>query len=111
MGEARRGISVCYTTDLRPDDTLADFAAGSDLFVCEGMYGDPESLDKAVEHRHCLFTEAADIASKAAVGELWLTHFSPSLTDPAAYLHHATAIFPRTRVDGRQMTLRFPDGG
>jgi ribonuclease Z len=109
MGAPRRGLRLCYTTDLRPDDTVANFAAGSDLFICEGMYGDPAELDRAIEHRHCLFTEAADLAAKAAVGELWLTHFSPALPNPEDYLHHATAIFPRTRVDGKQITLRFPE--
>lgn len=108
-GEARRGIRLCYSTDLRPGDGLVSFAEGADLWICEGMYGDPEALDKAREHRHCLFTEAADMGKRAAVEELWLTHFSPSLTDPEAFLPGAQAIFPNTWVHKRRTTLAFRD--
>lgn len=109
LGEARRGLRLCYATDLRPSDTLADFASGSDLFICEGMYGDPALREKAVEHRHCLFGEAAAMAARADARELWLTHFSPSMPDPAAYLPHAAAIFPNVFVDKTRALLRFDE--
>lgn len=109
MGKERRGISLCYATDLRPSEQLADFASGADLFVCEGMYGNPEDRNKAVEHRHCLFTEAAQMAKQAGVGELWLTHFSPSMPDPETYLPAASAIFPNVWIHKHSTTLAFSD--
>ena len=109
MGPERKGLKLCYTTDLRPSDALADFAAGADLFVCEGMYGDPELLENALEHKHCLFTEAAGMAARAGVKELWLTHFSPSMPNPGDYLHFARGIFPKSHIDKRNTTLRFED--
>ncbi len=42
MGEERRGLKVTYTTDTRPTESIVKNAAGADLFICEGMYGDKE---------------------------------------------------------------------
>ena len=109
MGEARKGISVCYATDLRPSNSLSEFAKCSDLFICEGMYGDSEMIEKAVEHRHCLFAEAAEMAKNAAVKELWLTHFSPAMMKPDEYINNATDIFPNTKVDKKREILIFDE--
>ena len=109
MGRERKGLTVCYATDLRPSDALTEFAADSDLFICEGMYGDSELFEKAVEHRHCLFSEAAETAKKARVKELWLTHFSPSMAHPEEYIANATAIFPNTSIDKKRAVLVFEE--
>ena len=109
LGEARRGIKVSYCTDSRPPDGIVDFVKDSDLFVCEGIYGENDKLDKAIDHRHMIFCEAAEIAASAKVRELWLTHFSPSLTHPEAFLSNATDIFPKTIIgrDRMSVTLTF----
>ena len=110
LGEERRGIKLAYVTDTRPTPALPSFVEGADLLVCEGMYGSPEDLPKAVGNRHMLFSEAAEIARGGRVRELWLTHFSPSLSDTQEWLGEATQIFPNTRVGHDRMTgtLRFP---
>lgn len=111
LGEERRGIKLCYATDTRPVPDLPAFVQGADLLVCEGMYGSPEDAPKAVEKGHMIFSEAAEIARAGAVRELWLTHFSPALGDPAEWLQEATSIFPNTRVahDRMSTTLTFAD--
>lgn len=109
MGPPRQGLKLVYSTDLRPSDSLARFADGADLFICEGIYGDPEAKEKAIQHKHCLFSEAATMAAMAKVQELWLTHFSPSLTKPEDFLAGARAIFPATFIDKPSMTLTFRD--
>lgn len=98
LAEERKGIKVSYATDTRPTEELADFISDSDLFICEGMYGDNESLPKAIENRHMLFSEAALLAKKGKVKELWLTHFSPSLSEPEKYLDNAKTVFENTRL-------------
>ena len=35
MGEERKGLKVTYVTDTRPIKSIAEHAAGSDLFICE----------------------------------------------------------------------------
>ena len=111
MGEARRGLKVTYTTDTRPTKSIEVNAADSDIFICEGMYGDPEDQQKAREKKHMMFTEAAALAKSAGVGELWLTHYSPSLNDPKQYLQFARDIFPETVAakDGRSKELRYEE--
>lgn len=111
MGDARRGIKVTYTTDSRPVDSIVENAAGSDLLICEGMYGDNDKECKAKENRHMTFEEAARIARDSSVSQLWLTHYSPSLVRPADFLDRAKKIFPRTELgtDGKTVELLFKD--
>ena len=39
MGAPRKGLKVTYCTDSRPVKSISENAQGSDLFICEGMYG------------------------------------------------------------------------
>lgn len=111
LGPPRKGLKVTYCTDTRPTPSIARAATGSDLFICEGMYGDPDMLSKAEEKKHMLFTEAAQLACEAGVQELWLTHYSPAMPNPKAYRDVARAIFPNTQTprDGWCKTLTFDD--
>jgi ribonuclease Z len=105
LGKQRRGLKVSYCTDSRPVDTLAEFAMNSDLFVCEGMYGDDELMIKAQDKKHMTFREAANIAKNAKVKELWLTHFSPSMTFPREYLNNAKKVFENTFI-GQDLMIK-----
>ncbi len=111
MGEARKGIKVSYCTDSRPVEAIAVNARGADLFICEGMYGEPEKKAKAKEYRHMTFYEAAELAHKAGVQRLWLTHYSPSLTRPEEYMDKVREIFPQAVAarDGMSMELKFDE--
>lgn len=111
MGEDRRGISVTYCTDTRPTPLIEKYAADTDLLILEGMYGEREKLAKAKEHRHMMFEEAATIAAKADPRELWLTHYSPSLTRPEEYMRDVKKIFPRAHAarDGKTVELCFEE--
>lgn len=111
LGQPRKGLKVTYCTDSRPTKGIVEHAKGSDLFICEGMYGEPDKQAKAKEKKHMTFYEAAELARQADVGEMWLTHYSPSLNHPEEYLHAARRIFPRTEVcrDGRTAELLFED--
>ena len=95
LGPARTGIKVAYCTDTRPTDSIRVNAAGSDLFVCEGMYGEKDKQKKAREYKHMTFYEAAQLAKEADVKEMWLTHYSPSLNHPEEYMDEVRQIFPR----------------
>lgn len=109
LGEERPGLRVTYVTDTRPTDAVRKYAENADLFICEGMYGSDDKLAKALENQHMLFTEAAQIAKAAHAARLWLTHYSPSLDDPQAFLPLAQAIFPETEApeDLRTITLNW----
>lgn len=111
LGPERKGIKLTYCRDSRPVPSIVEAAKGSDLFICEGMYGEPGMEAKAKEHRHMTFTEAATLARNASVNELWLTHFSPSLVRPKEFVGHAREIFRNTKVykDGTAKVLEFPE--
>ena len=111
LGPARKGIKVTYCTDTRPTKEIVQQAAGSDLFICEGMYGEPEKAKKAVEYKHMTFTEAAVLAKQAQPKEMWLTHYSPSLVRPEDYMEDVRRIFPRAYPgkDGKSVTLDFEE--
>ena len=94
LGPARRGIKMTYCTDTRPTESIVAAAEGSDLFICEGMYAEPEKLVKAKQYKHMTFYEAADMAKRAGVREMWLTHYSPSLVHAENYLPQVREIFP-----------------
>ena len=111
LGAARKGLKVTYCTDTRPTESIVKHASGADLFICEGMYGEPEKQQKAKEYKHMTFYEAADMAKRAGVRELWLTHYSPSLMRPEDYMREVRKIFPNAVAarDGRSVDLLFQD--
>lgn len=111
LGPARKGIKVTYCTDTRPTESIVKNAENADLFICEGMYGEPEKAKKAVEYKHMTFTEAAGLAKKAKPREMWLTHYSPSLVRPEEYMEEVRKIFPNAwpGKDGKSVELDFEE--
>ncbi|MEG6566291.1 ribonuclease Z [Thermoanaerobacterium saccharolyticum] len=109
LSEDRKGLKVSYSTDTRPTKDLIKLVENSDLFIGEGMYGDPSDEEKAVKKYHSTFLETALVAKEANVKELWLTHFSPSLKNPDKYLKYAKDVFENSVVGFDMMTkeLRF----
>lgn len=103
LGPPRKGIKLTYTTDTRPTESILRNAKGSDLFICEGMYGEDDKIEKAKGYKHMTFREAATLARDAEVGEMWLTHYSPSLVRPDDYMDTVREIFPK---HGREKTGR-----
>ncbi len=109
LGPPRKGLKVTFTTDTRPVENIVRFAADSDLFICEGMFGEEDKRDRALDTYHMLYTEAAQMAQRAKVRRLWLTHFSPSMPDPEEFLPLAAAIFPAAECgfDGKSIDLAY----
>lgn len=104
LGPPRKGLKLTYTTDTRPTNSIWENAKDSDLFICEGMYGEKEKAAKAVEYKHMTFYEAAHLAKDAQVKEMWLTHYSPSLTRPEEYMDEVRRIFPEAKAGKDRMS-------
>ena len=111
LGPARKGLKVTYTTDTRPTESILKNAPGSDLFICEGMYGEDDKLEKAKGYKHMTFREAATLARQSQVGEMWLTHYSPSLIRPDEFMDMVREIFPKAYPgkDGKTMEMNFEE--
>ena len=112
LGPDRKGISLVFSTDTRPCETLCKYTSGADLAILEGMYAEEEKMPLAIKNHHMLFREAAEIAREAGAERLVLTHFSTSLDEPEAGLHAAEAVFPGTvaGTDGMTIRLKYPAG-
>jgi ribonuclease Z len=111
LGPDRKGLKVTYCTDSRPTESIVENATDSDLFICEGMYGEADKLAKAKEYKHMTFYEAAEMAKRANVKELWLTHYSPSTMWPEEFMKQVKGIFANAHAakDGQSVELKFED--
>lgn len=111
LGPVRKGLKLTYCTDSRPTVSMEEHAKESNLLICEGMYGEPEKEAKAREYKHMTMKEAACLAKKANVKELWLTHFSPSLVRPEEYMSGIREIFADSYAgkDGKSVDLQFEE--
>ena len=111
LGPPRKGIKVTYTTDTRPTESIAVNAKDSDLFICEGMYGEKGDVNNAVKYKHMTFEEAGTLAKRANVRTMWLTHYSPALGYPENFIGDVRKIFPESYAakDGMSTELKFED--
>jgi ribonuclease Z len=96
LGPPRPGRKLVVTGDTAPSDAIVEAAWGADLLVTEATFAD-EDRERAAETKHQTATQAAEVAQRANVGLLALTHlsnryFGPEIAD------EARAIFPETVV-------------
>lgn len=111
LGPERKGLRVTYCTDTRPVPVIAGYAKDADLMICEGMYGEKDKAAKARAYKHMTVYEAAALAQKADPKQLWLTHYSPSMTKPEIFMDEVRKIFPRAKAarDGWSLGLGFDE--
>jgi len=112
LGEERAGLSLGFVTDTRPTEELRRLVLGVDLLIAEGTYGDDADIDKAITHGHMTFRESANLAARADVGHLWLTHFSASMERPEDWRENATSEFSNVTIGraGLCGRLNFDEG-
>ena len=98
-------------TDTRPTSGLERLVSEVDLLIGEGMYGSDDDQPRAVERKHMTFREMAQLAGRAGAKQLVLTHFSPSVMEPEAFVDNAREVFAETIVgrDHFTLSLRFAD--
>lgn len=84
------GAVLAYSADTAVCEPLVRLAQGADLFLCEASYldGMPNPPDL-----HLTGGEAGEIATKAGVGRLLLTHLISAWGSEAATYDAATAAF------------------
>lgn len=111
LGDNRRGLKISFITDTRPIDSIPGFIHESDLFICEGTYGNDIDIDKAISNKHMTFSEAAMLAKNGDVKELLLTHFSTALDNPLLYIENTKDIFENVSIayDGLCKNMVYPD--
>jgi ribonuclease Z len=98
MGQPRQGRKFSFVTDSLAIPEISTHVIGSDLFICEGMFG-KDLTEDAHSKKHMTSAEAAAIAaSSSGVKKLALIHYSPRYTeyDLKQILAEAKAIFQET---------------
>ncbi|MEV0727613.1 MBL fold metallo-hydrolase [Polymorphospora sp. NPDC050346] len=81
---------ITYSSDTAPCDALIRLAHGADLFLCEASYLD--EVDNPPD-LHLTGREAGEIATKAGVGKLLLTHLVTAWGSEATTLEEAESAF------------------
>jgi ribonuclease Z len=96
LGPPRSGRKVVITGDTAPSEGIVEAAWGADVLVTEATFAD-EERDRAVETNHQTAAQAAEVAQRANVDLLVLTHLSNRYFGPEI-AEEARAIFPETVV-------------
>ena len=81
LGHSRKGRKIVFSGDTKPCETMVEFSKSADVLIHEATF-DSELEDIAIEYGHTTAAQAAMIAKKAQVENLFLTHISPR------YLNH-----------------------
>jgi ribonuclease Z len=94
LGPERAGRTVVNSGDTAPDDVLRAVAENADVLVHEATFSVDEAK-RAAETGHSTAAQAAELARRAGVRLLALTHVSPRYFGPEL-LREAREIFPAT---------------
>jgi len=91
LGEKRPGKKIGISGDTRPTKKLEEFFKDCDYLSFDSTFSH-ELQDKALETHHSTAKEAAELAKKANVSNLILTHFSARYNDESVLLEEAKTI-------------------
>jgi ribonuclease Z len=114
VGDPRPGRKFVYTGDTRPHDAVVSAAEGADLLVHDATFAN-DAAERAAETGHSTAGEAAEIANRAGVRALALTHVSSRYAGDARELSEGAAGFAGEEVfvahDGLEYDVTFPTDG
>lgn len=96
LGPLERGTKLVVVGDTGRTDNLVEVARDADALVIESTYLDDEA-DMATEFSHLTARMGADLATKAGVKKLILTHLSRRYREKDV-LAEAQALFPNVSV-------------
>ena len=110
MGHQRPSRKVGISGDTRPTAKLIKFFRGSDLLIFDSTFSEKHS-ELAKERYHSTAKEAAQLAKKASVKKLVLTHFSSRYKDVSPLVEEARKVHPDTiaAVDMLRVSVPYPD--
>lgn len=108
VGPPRPGRKVVYTGDTRPTRRTVEIARGADLLIHDATFADDEA-DRARATNHSTAREAAEVARRAGVLRLVLTHISSRYSeDPRPLEREAREVFPGAVVANDGMVIEVP---
>lgn len=105
LGEERKGLSLVFSGDTAVCESYLRAAENADLLIADATYGDDADEGEAEKYGHCTYRQAAELAAKADVQQLILTHFSQKMKEPESFLKNASA-FKNTVCAHDGMTIK-----
>jgi len=112
VGDPRPGRKIVYTGDTRPTESTVDIAQHADLLIHDATFAD-DNATRARKTGHATGFEAGNIAQRADVTRLALTHISSRYGGyPDPILDGATDAFLGEvfiASDGQKLEIPFPD--
>ncbi len=92
------GKKISFVLDTKMNDKIVPFVKDADLLVCESTFGS-ELQEQAEEYRHLTSKDAGEIAKKAKVKQLYLTHISGRYENNMEKIENeAKEIFENSKV-------------
>ncbi len=106
LGPSRRGRKIVFSGDTRPTKNMISFAQDADVLIHEATFAS-DLEETALNYGHSTAAHAAEIAKKAKVKALYLTHISPRYMDYRDIQDDAREIFAESYVpkDFDQVTV------
>ncbi|MDI6887005.1 MAG: ribonuclease Z [archaeon] len=107
LGPPRPGRKIVYTGDTRPCESVIEASENADLLIHDGTLSE-ETKGYAIDYMHSTALEAAEVAKKAAVKKLILTHISARYSDLEGAMkleEEARLVFENTEVARDLMTI------
>lgn len=97
LGPARPGRTIVISGDTRPCKSMISFAKHADVLVHEATF-DESLRDRARDYGHSTAQQAAEIALKAKVDQLILTHVSPRYLSTKELRKEAENVFDHVLI-------------
>jgi ribonuclease Z len=107
VSSVREGDIFSCVIDTRYCANAVALAKGAKMFLCESTYLE-EHRDLAYEHYHLTAKQAAEIAKKAQVEQLILTHYSARYRNVLAFEEEAKKVFPNSYAADDFKCFPFP---
>ncbi|MBS0635173.1 MAG: ribonuclease Z [Verrucomicrobia bacterium] len=107
VSEVRAGESIAVVIDTRVCPQAVEIAKNARILLAESTYLE-EERDLARKHFHLTAKDAAEIAAKANVEELILTHFSARYLNAKVFEEEAKPYFANVHAAEDLMRFNFP---
>lgn len=91
------GRKVVYTGDTRACESVIELAKNADILIHDGTFSH-EEVENTEKANHSTVVQAAEVAKKANVKKLYLTHISQRYTDSKPLGREAREIFKESYV-------------
>ena len=107
MGDLRKGRKIVYAVDTRPCEAVVSLSLNADLLIHDGMFSD-DLREEAKKKGHSTVVEAAEVAKKAKVKRLLITHISPRYQNNKDLEQEAASIFPGAVIAKDFLRIEIP---